>query len=265
MARPEKPLNIRLACMSLMWGFNLPSDELDGWLDDVVRAGYEGAATFYRELLRFAPDGDLKRRLDDRGLELASVDFSITRDLDLLRRVCEAMQSMGCRHLVTLGGLATRGADPQELADLLNQIGEVALSCGVCACYHNHTGHAAETLEETEDLLRRTDPRVFFGFVDVGHATKDFVGHPVAERAALFLERNWDRVRFIEFKDWSPEHDLWTEVGAGQCGWSRVFRIIRERGYSGWITVEQNGPTGGKTPLDCAAASREFIRKGLGL
>jgi hypothetical protein len=29
--------------------------------------------------------------------------------------------------------------------------------------------------------------------------------------------------------------------------------------------VEQNGPMGDKTPLECARSSREFIRKGLGV
>ena len=69
---------------------------------------------------------------------------------------------------------------------------------------------------------------------------------------------------FIEFKDWSEETDLKTEVGAGRCDYESIFRIIKEKGYAGWITVEQNGPMDGKTPFECAKASRDFIIKGLG-
>jgi sugar phosphate isomerase/epimerase len=199
------------------------------------------------------------------GLDVASVDVRITRDVDALRRTCEVMQRVGARHMVALGGEARRGADVDDVADLLNQMGEIALAYGIRAGYHNHTGDIGETLEATESLLSKTDPRTFFGFLDVGHATKDFVGHPVAQRAAIFLERNWDRIDFLEFKDWSEQHDLCTEIGAGRCDYDAVFRIVRERGYSGWITVEQNGPMGDKTPLECARASRDFIRKGLGV
>lgn len=152
-----------------------------------------------------------------------------------------------------------------EVTDLLDQMGEIALSCDILACYHNHTNHTGETLEETERLLSLTDATKFFGFLDVGHATKDFVGHPVKSRAPLFLERNWDRIRFLEFKDWSPQHGLRTEVGAGEADWESVFRIVKERGYSGWITVEQNGPMGEKTPLESARASRDFIREKMGV
>ncbi len=256
---------IRLACMSLMWGFGLPNAQMPAWVDDVAAAGYEGVATFDDELNRFVCETDFVRRLGDRGLALASVDFMITDDASALRRVCEQMASLGCEHLVTIGGLSGRnqGLDLPRLAELLNRIGEIALAYGIRACYHNHTGQIAETLEETEQLLRLTDPARFFGFLDIGHATKDFRGHPEARRAALFLERNWDRVDFLEFKDWRPQTKLGTEVGAGRTDYAAVFRMLKQRGYRGWITVEQNSPTPGKSPLESARSSREFIRKEL--
>ena len=256
---------VRLACMSLMWGQLSSAERMEQWLSDVHAAGYEGVATFDRCLLALATEADFPRRLREIGLALASVDYKIDRDFDRLRGVCEIMQRLGSQHMVLLGGPAQKGADMGEIADLLNEIGEIALTYGVRAGFHNHTGHTGETMEEVEALLARTDPAKVFGFLDVGHATKDFAGHPVERRAALFLERNWDRIDFLEFKDWSETTDLNTEVGAGRCDYAAVFRILKDRGYSGWITVEQNGPTPGKTPLQCATASREFIRRGLGV
>ena len=257
---------IRVACMSVMWGkCNLPTEELSTWLDAVAEAGYAGVSLFDKELLRFMQDSDFPALLRDRDLALASVDFRIEHDLAGLRAVCERMQALGARHLATIGGIATRDADPADIADVLNAIGEAALAYDVRACYHHHTGYAGETLEETERLLALTDPTKFFAFVDTGHATKDFVGHPVERRAVTFLERNWDRMDFLELKDWSEQHDLCIEVGAGLCDHNAVFQVLKERDYSGWITVEQNGPMGDKAPLDCAKASRDFIRGGLGV
>ena len=190
--------DIKLACMSLMWGrCNLATDEVDRWLEEVVEAGYDGAAIFDRELLRFAQETDFHGLLTKHNLALASVDYIIDRDSDRLRRVCALMQSLNARHLVTIGGLATRDADPAEVTAILNEIGEIALSYDVHACYHNHTNHTGETLEETEQLLALTDPAKFFGFLDTGHATKDFVGYPAERRAAMCLERNWDRIDFL--------------------------------------------------------------------
>jgi inosose dehydratase len=257
----KSPEPIRFACMNLMWGWRMPQERLGAWLAEVREAGYEGISCFDSDLLRFSTEAELAGRMREHGLGLASVDYFIDRDFDRLRRVCEQMAVLDCRRLVTIGGLAVRGADMREVADLLNQIGGIALEYDILAVFHNHTGHTGETLEETEQLLSLTDPALFFGFLDIGHATKDFVGHPVADRAAIFLERNWDRIRFLEFKDWSPETDLATEVGAGQCNYGKVVEIIKRRGYTGWITVEQNAPTPGKTPFESARSSRDTIRE----
>ena len=196
---------IKLACMSLMWGpIDSPKKATD-WLNDIIASDYDGVATFDSFLLKLTDDMDFEHQLNDRDLKLASVNISIQRDFDRLRATCEIMQKLGAQHLVTVGGLATRNADRHEIAELLNQIGEIALTYDVRACYHNHTDHIGETMEETETLMALTDPSKFFGFLDVGHATKDFIGHPVADRAAIFLERNWDLIDFIEFKDWNEE------------------------------------------------------------
>ena len=68
--------------------------------------------------------------------------------------------------------------------------------------------------------------------------------------------------------DRHTKHDeeiIRTEAGPGECNYKNVFSILKEKNYSGWITVEQNGPMGRKTARECAKASREFIRQGLGV
>ena len=258
--------NIKLAYMSLMWSHgNLVTEDFSGWLDEVAEAGYNGVSLFQEQLDRVMEDLAVEQLLSDRQLGLASVNYGIDPTLTGLRETCESMQTLGAHHLVAVGGMASREADPGVVADVLNRIGETALEFGVRAGYHNHTGTTGETLEQTENLLALTDPEKFFGFLDTGHATKDFAGHPVAGRAVLFLERNWDRMDFIEFKDWSEAHDLNTDVGAGACNFDGVFNLLTEREYHGWITVEQNGPMGNKTPFESAKASCDFIRTGLSI
>lgn len=259
------PKPISLACVSVMWGLlPLPDEYLDDWLESAA-ADYDGVSTFDRDLLRLLAKHDLEARLHKADLQLISVDYLLTRDFDLLAEVCTAMQHLGGKYLVTIGGLDQRGVDMGKIADLVNQIGEATLPYGTRTVYHNHTGQVGENLEETSAFLKRTDPDKVAGFLDLGHATKDFAGHPVEERAMLFLNEHWQRIEFLEFKDWSDEYDLCTEVGAGRCNWEAVFALIKEKNYQGWIAVEQNGPMGGRGRRESAAASARFIREGLDL
>ena len=263
--KPEV-VNIKVSCMSLMWGkFNMRSFEAAEWLDDIAEAGFEGGGLHYSELIRFMDELDFPSLLRERNLSIAAVYYLADPDLTQLRETCELMRELGAHHLVTGGGVATRDANPADVARVLDQIGETALEYGVRAGYHNHTNQTGETLEETEELLKLTHQDFVFGFLDTGHATKDFAGHPLGERASIFLERNWSRMDYIELKDWSEEHDLSTDVGSGRCNFDSVFEILNQRTYSGWIGVEQNAPMGDKTPLQSARSSRDFIRARLGV
>jgi sugar phosphate isomerase/epimerase len=256
-------LNIRFAAMSLMWGAaNLQEHQITAWLNDVQAAGYDGIACFDAELLRFLANSEFRNQLTEHGLSLASVDYILEKDIDRFKHVCELMQSLGCQQLVAAGGMARRGAAMNEIADLLKQLGEISLSYGIFTSYHHHTGHLAETFAETEALLSLTNPNVFFGFVDIGHATKDFEDlAPIEHRAQHALERLADRLCFIEFKDWSPDTDLATEVGAGKTDWDAVFNWLRQHAYSGWITVEQNAPSPGRSAFESARNSRLYIKE----
>jgi len=260
---------IKLACMSVMWGDDTKAlQELKvfkNWLADVREAGYEGCATFDWNLSRFYSDpSKLKNILKNYELSLASVDCFITVDFEEIRQLCSLMKELDCENLVLLGGTGKRKIDFRGLADILNAIGEISLGFGVHTMYHHHTGFTGESLNDAEKLLKMTDPVKVFAMCDVGHATKDFIEIPYSKRATTYMERNWERIRFIEFKDWQLETDLGTEVGQGMADYNAVARIIREKNYHGWIVVEQNASTPGKTPLESAKASREFIER-LGL
>ena len=101
---------------------------------------------------------------------------------------------------------------------------------------------------------------------DLGYASRDFIEFSMAQRAIHFLQTYWDRIDFIEFKDFNDETELNTPIGEGLCDWQAVFAFLQEKQYSGWITVEQNGHEGlskGRSPLECATISRDFIRRGL--
>lgn len=262
-------MGIRVAAMSLLWN-NPHGEQFAPWLREVKACGYEGVAGFadwgWTDYL--PQPAHFQQMLDGEGLALASLDMFIPADLGHVCDVCAFMAACGARHLVCLGGVGKTEQDFQALADHLNQIGSIALEYDVHAVYHHHTGNTGETFTEIQRLLALTDVSQFFVMLDTGHATKDFIELPVAERAVAFLRRYGKQLDFLELKDWNPETDLNTPLGEGGCDFATVFSLLREYQYAGWITVEQNGHAGlsrGRQPAACAAISRQLIRKGLGV
>ena len=62
--------------------------------------------------------------------------------------------------------------------------------------------------------------------------------YEISVQAVRFLEKYWDRIDYLEFKDWHPDTDLSTCVGEGECDWPAVFALLQDRSYRGWITIE---------------------------
>jgi sugar phosphate isomerase/epimerase len=259
--------NIQLAAMSLIWN-NPAGERFLPWLEEVKAANYDGVTCFAHNIPDFLEQPFLlKRMLDETGLKLASVDVTYQDSLDYYHKVCELLATNQCSNMAYID---PKGG-PKEFAKLgeqLNRVGEISLQYGVNTYYHNHTNGIGEKFEELERVHASVDPEKVFMMLDLGHATKDFIEFSEEERAIRFLEKYWKRIRFMEFKDWNETTDLNTPLGEGYCNYNKVFQLIQEKGYQGWITVEQNGNDGlslGRTPFQCAQISRKFITDGLGL
>lgn len=246
-------------------GWNIPrGDAVEPWLDEVVSAGYDGVAIFGLQVEDFIEDPSrLTGMLDDRQLALAGVTAFMNDTREWAERVMEFMSGFGAVHLAFTDFDTTLTIE--RAAEILNERGAAARPYGVQVYYHNHTGGVGETMSEVEQIIDRVDPELVGVMLDVGHATKDFTELPVRERAVTFLKRQWPRVEYLELKDWNEETDLNTPLGEGHADFDGVFSLIASQGYPGsWLTVEQNGNEGlsrGRSSLECATRSREFVRR----
>ncbi|HYF49673.1 MAG TPA: TIM barrel protein [Planctomycetota bacterium] len=254
-------MNIRFGCMDLMWG-ELKAPQFDAWLDEVKAIGFEGVGVRFMYTRQFLQKPtEFLAKLERCGLSLAAAYAPMDTSEADVRSLCALMKSAGCDNLVMHGYKRGGSTERTELARLLNARGEVTRQYGVVTMFHHHTHVPFENLTETEEQLAITDPAKVSLFCDTGHATKDFVEVPVAERAVTLLKNNWKRLKMIEFKDWSPETDLNTELCKGQCGFPAVAALMKERNYSGWVVLEQNSPSKGSTAGECARRSLEFATK----
>jgi sugar phosphate isomerase/epimerase len=260
-------VDLKISVMSLIWGFLKPGD-FDHWLAEAAEAGYDGVTGFAEEFEPFMErPADFAERLRRHGLALAALDWRMNDDEKAYRRYFTFLNALGSKLFVCIdpsGG----DKDYRKYGGMLNRIGGVASEYGIKIHYHNHTAAVGETYTDMRRLIAEIDPERVSLMLDLGHATKDFAEFPHAERAARFLEDYWDRIDYLEFKDWNERTDLNTPLGEGYTDYDRVFRLMNRKGYSGWITVEQNGndgPSLGRSPLESAKISREFIRRRLGV
>jgi inosose dehydratase len=142
---------------------------------------------------------------------------------------------------------------------------------GLRSAFHPHSGIWIETQEETERLLRLTDPALVGVCFDTGHY-RFGGGDPVAA-----LRRFADRLWHVHFKDQDPRvaarsraegwnydrsiaEGIFCELGQGDVDFPGALKALQEIGYDGWIVVEQDVLPGSGSPKLSARKSREYLR-----
>lgn len=149
---------------------------------------------------------------------------------------------------------------------------------GLRTLYHHHCGHHIETPDEVDAFLDATDPALLNLVFDTGHAVYGSGGRDDDGQLALrLLERWWERIAYVHFKDchagvaeraraegWDYARavgaGVFCELGQGSVDFAAVLAALRERGYSDWITVEQDVLPGMGTPAESARRNRETLR-----
>ncbi|HEU5013461.1 MAG TPA: TIM barrel protein [Roseiflexaceae bacterium] len=146
---------------------------------------------------------------------------------------------------------------------------------GLRTVFHHHCAGYVEIPDEIARLLELTDPDVLGLVFDTGH----YVYGSGQNNGAVVLEglqRFGDRIWYMHFKDCQPQvaeaarangwdyfeavrHGVFCELGKGCVDFRAVTAWLRERNYSGWITVEQDVLPGMGAPLESAQRNREYL------
>ena len=259
-------------------------------LDEIARTGYEGT----QEGRDFPRGQRLRDMLAVRELRLAEVYASIPSGpdgpadaaLEAARDRLAILHEGGGDVLVAAFDVSRersiwsgRAADPRvprltrdgwrRTARLVDRLASEAADLGHRLAWHQHVGTWIETPEELDGLLDRTDGRVVGICLDVGHWT---VG---AGDAVAALRRYGERVTHVHLKDVNPRplcglragtipdfpsairERLFTELGAGVVDLPAILGALDERGYSGWLMVEQDSCWG--PPSESAAIGRRVL------
>jgi inosose dehydratase len=263
-------------------------------LDEVARTGYEGLQLG----LGFPGGADLRNALVERRLVLAEVyaalratvdgpsDDALAEGLERLRLLDEGGGEVlvialdgspeRSQHAARADGPGTpvlTDAGWDRLIDVIHAIAKATREAGHRAVFHPHAGTFIETPAEVERLVSRLDPALIGICLDVGHY---LVGGGDPVRALLDLG---ERVTHVHLKDVDPtvlrrlregeiggfgeavRARIFTELGAGMLDLDGVLDILVERGYDGWLMVEQDSCWG--PPSESAAIGRRVLAAAL--
>lgn len=147
---------------------------------------------------------------------------------------------------------------------------------GLQTVFHHHCAGYVETPDEIAELLARTDPTLLGLVFDTGHYLYGS-GSSDPQTVLEGLERFGERIRHMHFKDCHPavaaqarsegwdyftavRHGIFCELGQGSVAFAQVKRWLEERGYQGWIIVEQDVLPGLGSPRASAQRNREYLR-----
>jgi inosose dehydratase len=145
---------------------------------------------------------------------------------------------------------------------------------GLRTVFHHHCAGYVETEEEIAILLDRTDPALLGLVFDTGHFA---FGAGSCDSLLNGLRRFASRIEYVHFKDYDPRvgemsrqqgwdyfdairHGAFCELGQGCVDFPAVLAWLREQGYSGYITVEQDILPGMGTPKESAERNRIYLR-----
>ncbi|WP_375691785.1 TIM barrel protein [Pseudooceanicola sp. LIPI14-2-Ac024] len=143
----------------------------------------------------------------------------------------------------------------------------------VRATIHPHAGGYIEFADDIARLVRDIDADTAGLCLDTGHLT--YAGMD----PAAVLERYWDRVDYIHFKD--IDFDVYGQVmsrpmlffeacangvmcpiGHGGIDYDAIHDLLSRKGYGGYITIEQDrDPSDAGATLGDLIASRDFLRQ----
>jgi inosose dehydratase len=241
-----------------------------------ARYGYHGLEPFEDDMPQYLkqPPEVFKQLLDASGLALCTIG-SGGRYLDGIEETIASnaararyIAHFGCKHLKVnlsrrVGHENMSPATGKVLAKNLNEAGRRTADAGIKFAFHPHAWTLVERQPELDMMMELTDPKLVYLVLDTGHAALGGID-PVKA-----LRDYYPRIASIHLKDaeakynvangWKgpapseEEHNrvnLYKRLGAGGVDFPAFFKVLRERGYDGWVTLDFDAPRAGEGSVE---------------
>jgi inosose dehydratase len=292
----DRTQTILVASAPVSWGV-MEETDVSVWppasqvLDEIARAGYDGT--------ELGPYGyypteasALREAIGRRKLALTSAFVPLRwfeperlpADAAALMSVARLLAALACPFVVVADGMAPPDARaPDDVAwraaaAAVETVARDLAALGLRTVFHLEAGSRLATPDEQARLCALTDPELVGICLDTGHYAYSF-GDP---RDAV--REYGHRISYVHLKDVDPavrervaregldfysavRAGVFTPLGQGCANIAGVVADLLAVGYTGWVVAEQDvlmPLDKGRTPLENARASREFL-KSLGI
>ena len=261
-------MGIKVGVAAGCWGVDKPGEPgqvpWDRFLDESHQAGYEWVEA---GMYGYLPDdlGLVRSKLDELGTGITSTtvmkghleDPGDWPELEAeVLKAGEFGAELGAKQLVLIDDLYAPREWPApplgrdswaRLIDATHRVADIAKEkFGLPIAFHAHVQTHVETEEQLEAFLQDTDrDRVsYMHFKNLDRAVLDKV---LADD--------------IPVKD-AKEIGVYRPLDSGMIDYREVGELLRDKGYDGWVVVEQElgGPSGAGA-LDLAKQARDYLRQ----
>jgi len=230
-------------------------------LQEIAQAGYEGFEMFDGDLLIYEKNSqELQELMGEVGLRLSGVYTGgnfifkevLPEELFKIRKVAKLASQVGTEFLVVGGGaIPSRGVrdeDYKKLGEALNEVQKIAADYGLQSTYHPHLGTCCENWTQLKTVMEHTT----IGLCpDTAHVVAG--GIDLKDLVNFF----GDRINYVHLKDYKDGNFL--ELGDGVVDFRMFIKLLREKGYDGWIVVELDATT--YTPTESLKRNTRYLRR----
>jgi inosose dehydratase len=187
----------------------------------------------------------------------------------------------GCRHFkINMGarptGGSTSSAELRAIAATIDELAKRTFDLGITLAPHPHIWGPIERPEEVHQLMELTDPRYVGLIVDTAQINLGG-GDPLA-----LIDTYFERIPAVHWKDSRAmyrgytgptptieqhrQEILYKDLGTGGVDIDGIWSLLKERGFTGWITLDLDPPRpleGEGSVADKMSINRRFLTETL--
>jgi inosose dehydratase len=267
-----EPRKIKIGYTCLIWNV-LPRtpENLGGALKDLSSLGFYKFETFAEVLESWDEKGELGNLITRYGVPLTSGYQTVNvtdpakkkENLDMVTRLAKVIK----KHNGTFMVLAANGVKRSEynfeenrknVVDSLNDYAKAANDAGLGCGFHQHTGTAIESKEETYTLMESADTKHLKFAPDVGQLQKGGVDALQVVKDFLPIVKHMHLKDFVggqAFAGYCP-------LGHGKVDIAGILDTLEKANSEANIMVELDGSKDQPlTPLETAKISKAYLEK----
>ena len=230
--------------------------DFEGTLKRIKAFGYDGvefAGLFDRSA------HDIKKMCGEIGLMPISAHVPYNELLNE-ESVFKTYADIGCKYIViprANDDCLAGGERNAEFYKNLIKLGNLANRYGMKLCYHNHNSEFKRFngVYKLDLMYEAISPKLLSTQLDTCWVKIS------GENPAEYMRKYAGRIEIVHFKDFIGSGDRfdYRPIGLGRQDFPSMLRAARELNVK-WIVVEQDEPSMGKSPMECARLSMNYLK-----